>query len=143
MPNPVEGIDQSNGPYVIVSSDTHAGLYVEDYRAYLDAAVHAEFDEWLTTRHEHRAMVEELNGEYVEQWERDNEEGDGDASCDDHFGGISIDERSVKSGVFVVVHVPSQRPIIGRNDLDAGVFALSAFLCVIFDLTDQIKHFAF
>ena len=70
MPNPVEGIDQSNAPYVIVSSDTHAGLYVEDYRPYLEASVHAEFDEWLTTRHQHRAMVEELNGEYVEQWER-------------------------------------------------------------------------
>ncbi|MEP6625591.1 MAG: hypothetical protein ABJC79_14185, partial [Acidimicrobiia bacterium] len=75
MGNPVEGIDQSNAPYVIVSSDTHAGLYVEDYRPYLERSVHAEFDEWLGTRHEHRAMVEELNGEYVEQWERDNEVG--------------------------------------------------------------------
>jgi hypothetical protein len=75
MPNPVEGIDQSNAPYVIVSSDTHAGLYVEDYRPYLESSVHAEFDEWLVTRHQHRAMVEELNGEYVEGWERDNEVG--------------------------------------------------------------------
>ena len=70
MPNPVEGIDQSNAPYVIVSSDTHAGLYVEDYRPYLESSVHAEFDEWLATRHQHRAMVEELNGEYVERWEQ-------------------------------------------------------------------------
>ena len=31
MPNPLEGVDQSNDPYIIVSSDTHAGLYVEDY----------------------------------------------------------------------------------------------------------------
>ena len=75
MGNPVAGVDQSNAPYVIVSSDTHAGLYVEDYRPYLESSVHAEFDEWLATRHEHRAMVEELNGEYVEQWERDNEVG--------------------------------------------------------------------
>ena len=75
MPNPVEGVDQSNAPYVIVSSDTHAGLYVEDYRPYLETSVHAEFDEWLATRHEHRAMVEELNGEYVDQWEHDNEVG--------------------------------------------------------------------
>ena len=72
MGNPVEGIDQSNAPYVIVSSDTHAGLYVEDYRPYLEASVHAEFDEWLATRHQHRAMVEELNGDYVERWESDN-----------------------------------------------------------------------
>ena len=75
MPNPLEGVDQSNDPYIIVSSDTHAGLYVEDYRAYLESSVHAEFDEWLQTRHEHRAMVEEMNGEYVEQWERENEWG--------------------------------------------------------------------
>ena len=47
MPNPLEGIDQSNNPYIIVSSDTHAGLFVEDYREYLDSSVHAEFDEWL------------------------------------------------------------------------------------------------
>ncbi|MEM7139557.1 MAG: amidohydrolase family protein [Actinomycetota bacterium] len=73
--NPTEGIDQSNDPYIIVSSDTHAGLYVEDYREYLEASMHAEFDEWLVTRHEHRAMVEEMNGAYVEQWERDNEIG--------------------------------------------------------------------
>ena len=38
--------------------------------AYLESSVHAEFDEWLVTRHQHRTMVEELNGEYVEQWER-------------------------------------------------------------------------
>ena len=75
MPNPLEGVDQSNDPYIIVSSDTHAGLYVEDYRAYLESSVHAEFDEWLQTRHEHRAMVEEMNGEYVEQWEGENEWG--------------------------------------------------------------------
>ena len=36
MPSPVEGIDQSNAPYIIVSSDTHAGLFVEDYREYLE-----------------------------------------------------------------------------------------------------------
>ena len=75
MSDPVEGIDQSDAPYVIVSSDTHAGLFVEDYREYLESSVHAEFDEWLVTRHQHRTMVEELNGEYVEQWERDNEAG--------------------------------------------------------------------
>ena len=36
MPNPLEGgpVERS---YIIVSSDTHAGLYVEDYRAYLGA----------------------------------------------------------------------------------------------------------
>lgn len=75
MAHPTEGIDQTNAPYLIVSSDTHAGLYVEDYRDYLESSLHPEFDEWLATRHEHRAMVEEVNGEYVEQWERENEVG--------------------------------------------------------------------
>src|SRR4051812_43262751 len=75
MASPMEGIDQSNAPYVIVSSDTHAGLQVEDYRPYLDTSVLGEFDEWLATRHQHRAMVEEVNGEYVERWEHDNEVG--------------------------------------------------------------------
>ena len=28
-------------PYVIVSSDTHAGLKCEEYRPYLDSALHA------------------------------------------------------------------------------------------------------
>src|SRR3954471_18885627 len=75
MPAPVNAIDQSDAPYVIVSSDTHAGLPVDEYRDYLESSVHAEFDEWLVTRHEHRTMVEEVNGEYVEQWERENELG--------------------------------------------------------------------
>ena len=75
MPNPLEGVDTSNAPYIIVSSDTHAGLYVEDYREYLESSVHPEFDDWLATRHRHRALTEELNGEYVAQWEGDNEEG--------------------------------------------------------------------
>ena len=35
-PNPLDGVDTSNDPYVIVSSDTHAGLQVEEYRDYLD-----------------------------------------------------------------------------------------------------------
>ena len=75
MSDPVEGIDRSDAPYVIVSSDTHAGLFVEDYRQYLDSSVHPQFDEWLTTRHRHRTLVEEVNGEYVAQWERENETG--------------------------------------------------------------------
>ena len=75
MPNPLEGVDTSNAPYVIVSSDTHAGLYVEDYREYLESSVHREFDEWLVTRHQHRALTEELNGEYVAEWEGENEQG--------------------------------------------------------------------
>ena len=75
MPNPLEGVDTSNEPYVIVSSDTHAGLQVEEYRAYLESRYHPQFDEWVVERHNHRRLVEEVNGEYVAQWEGDNAEG--------------------------------------------------------------------
>ena len=42
-------IEVSTGeePYLIVSSDTHAGLQCEDYRAYLDSSLHEEFDNML------------------------------------------------------------------------------------------------
>jgi predicted TIM-barrel fold metal-dependent hydrolase len=75
MGNPLEGVDTSNAPYVIVSSDTHAGLPVEGYREYLESAYHPQFDEWLAERHEHRRLSEEMNGEYIAQWEGDNAEG--------------------------------------------------------------------
>jgi predicted TIM-barrel fold metal-dependent hydrolase len=75
MGNPLEGVDTSDQPYVVVSSDTHAGLQVEAYREYLDAKFLPQFDEWVVARHEHRRMVEEINGEYVEKWESENAEG--------------------------------------------------------------------
>ncbi len=67
--------EDREAPYVIVSSDTHAGLQVEEYREYLDARFHEQFDEWVRSRHEHRRMVEEVNGAYVAQWEGENAEG--------------------------------------------------------------------
>jgi hypothetical protein len=75
MGNPLEGVDTSDQPYVVVSSDTHAGLQVEAYRDYLDAKFLPQFDEWVVARHEHRRMVEEINGEYVEKWESENADG--------------------------------------------------------------------
>lgn len=75
MANPLEGIDTSNRPYVIVSSDTHAGLQVEEYREYLETRFHPQFDEWVVERHNHRRLVEEVNGEYVARWEGENAEG--------------------------------------------------------------------
>ena len=62
-------------PYVIVSSDTHAGLQCEEYRPYLDSALHAEFDDYVAERHAHRRVAEELNAEFVNQWEGENEWG--------------------------------------------------------------------
>jgi len=75
MTDPYHGVDTSDAPYVIVSSDTHAGLQVEDYRDYLEARFHPQFDDWVVGRHEHRRLVEEVNGEYVAQWEGENAEG--------------------------------------------------------------------
>jgi predicted TIM-barrel fold metal-dependent hydrolase len=73
--NPLEGVDTGNDPYVIVSSDTHAGLQVEEYRDYLESEFHPQFDEWVLERHNHRRLMEEVNGEYVAKWESENAEG--------------------------------------------------------------------
>ncbi len=75
MPDPTQGVDTSDSPYVIVSSDTHAGLQVEEYRGYLDSKFHPQFDDWVRERHNHRRLVEEVNGDYVAKWEGDNAEG--------------------------------------------------------------------
>lgn len=75
MGDPLAGVDTSDEPYVIVSSDTHAGLQVEEYRPYLDQRFRPQFDEWVVARHEHRRLIEEVNGEYVERWESENAEG--------------------------------------------------------------------
>jgi predicted TIM-barrel fold metal-dependent hydrolase len=75
MANPLDGIDTTDEPYLIVSSDTHAGLQPEGYRGYLDERFVPQFDEWVRDRHLHRRMVEEVNGEYVAKWEGENAEG--------------------------------------------------------------------
>ena len=75
MADPLAGVDTSNDPYVIVSSDTHAGLQVEEYRDHLESKYHRQFDEWAAERHNHRRLMEETNGEYVERWERENRVG--------------------------------------------------------------------
>lgn len=66
---------RDDSPYVIVSSDTHAGLQVEEYRPYLDSRYLDDFDTWVVERHQHRRLVEEVNGEYVAAWESANAEG--------------------------------------------------------------------
>ena len=45
-------IEVSTGeePYLIVSSDTHAGLQCEDYRPYLDSSLHEEFDKYVESQ---------------------------------------------------------------------------------------------
>jgi predicted TIM-barrel fold metal-dependent hydrolase len=65
-------------PYLVISSDCHAGLPNAEYREWLDPEFRAPFDESLAAR---AAMDEELAGrglrneEFAEEWERDNAEG--------------------------------------------------------------------
>ena len=70
-----EQLTSSTDRYVIVSSDTHAGLQCEEYREYLDPGVMPEFEEYLEGRREHRRISEEMNPEFIEQWETANAEG--------------------------------------------------------------------
>ncbi len=65
----------TTSPYVIVSSDTHAGLPCEQYRPYLDPDVLDAFDDYVAERHEHRRLAEETNAEFIERWESENAEG--------------------------------------------------------------------
>jgi len=68
-------ISKGEEPYLIVSSDTHAGLQCENYRPYLESSLHDEFDKYVEERHEHRRITEEVNADFLEQWEGENEEG--------------------------------------------------------------------
>ncbi len=68
-------INTSNDPYIIVSSDTHAGLQCEEYRPYLESSLHEEFDQFVAEKEQHRRLQEEVNGEYIEEWEGLNAEG--------------------------------------------------------------------
>ena len=61
--------------YVIISADAHAGLPAEEYRPYLDAAYHRQFDEYLAERQAHRDEALQMNYDYIMGWETDNEEG--------------------------------------------------------------------
>ena len=61
--------------YIVISSDSHAGLQCEQYRPYLDPSVMPEFDEYVAERHKHRQMQLEINSDYIEKWEKDNEIG--------------------------------------------------------------------
>ena len=84
MSGPVEGVDPSDAPYVIVSSDTHAGLPVDDYRDYLDVLGARRVRR--VAGHPSPAPHDGRGGQrrYVEAWERENEvglRGAFDAAC--------------------------------------------------------------
>ena len=68
-------VSTGDEPYIVVSSDTHAGLQCEEYRPYLDSALHEEFDGYVAERHKHRQIAEEVNAEFLAEWEGENEWG--------------------------------------------------------------------
>ena len=65
-------------PYLIVSSDCHAGLPTEQYRPYLEAAHHEAFDGFLaeaTHRREQATRLGVRNEAFAQKWFEDHEEG--------------------------------------------------------------------
>jgi predicted TIM-barrel fold metal-dependent hydrolase len=65
-------------PYLIISSDCHAGLPTERYRPYLEARFHRDFDEFLGERQARREAMTRLgvrNEAFARKWFTDNEEG--------------------------------------------------------------------
>ena len=61
--------------YLVISADTHAGLPAEQYRPYLDARYHDQFDEYLAEREANRSELLRMNYDYIMGWETSNEEG--------------------------------------------------------------------
>ena len=58
-------------PYVIVSSDTHAGLPTQDYREYLASKYHPQFDEFLVEREAQIEAITKLgvrDEDYAKKW---------------------------------------------------------------------------
>ena len=61
--------------YLIISSDCHAGLKCEEYRPYLEAKYHPQFDAFLAEREARRGEALKMNYDYITHWETEHEEG--------------------------------------------------------------------
>ena len=64
-------------PYLIVSADSHAGLPTEEYRTYLDARFHPQFDDFLRQRHVQLEAMTKLgvrNEGFAKSWFEEHEE---------------------------------------------------------------------
>ncbi|HEY4332774.1 MAG TPA: amidohydrolase family protein [Ilumatobacteraceae bacterium] len=67
----------ANAPYVIVSADSHAGLPTADYRSYLAAEFHPQFDDFLSERAAVLEAITKLgvrNEDYAKRWFEEHEE---------------------------------------------------------------------
>ena len=65
-------------PYLVVSSDCHAGLPTEQYRPYLESAHHRAFDQFLSeaaSRREDATRLGVRNEAFAQKWFEDHEEG--------------------------------------------------------------------
>lgn len=65
-------------PYLVISSDCHAGLPTEEYRPYLERRFHRAFDDFLGQRAARRAEMTRLgvrNEAFAAKWFEDHEEG--------------------------------------------------------------------
>jgi len=69
--------DDRRHPYLIISSDCHAGLPNEQYRDFLDPDYRDAFEAHLADRARMMELASRgiLNEEFAEEWERENEEG--------------------------------------------------------------------
>ncbi|WP_414169604.1 amidohydrolase family protein [Streptoverticillium reticulum] len=68
----------SGDPYLIISSDCHAGLPTEEYRPYLERRFHRAFDDFLaqrTARREEMTRLGVRNETFAARWFEEHEEG--------------------------------------------------------------------
>ncbi len=63
--------------YLIISSDTHAGLPNAEYRDWLDPRYHEQFDDATEARKKMMEMAAQgfMNKDFADEWHSDNEEG--------------------------------------------------------------------
>lgn len=67
----------THDPYLIISSDSHAGLPTEDYREYLPRRFHAAFDDFIAERTAQLEAMTRLgvrNEDYAKAWFEEHEE---------------------------------------------------------------------
>ncbi|NUP49022.1 MAG: amidohydrolase [Catenulispora sp.] len=70
--------DLDDSPYLIISSDCHAGLPTEQYRTYIDSKYHPAFDDFLAeqaARIEAATKLGVRNPEFARHWFEEHEEG--------------------------------------------------------------------
>jgi predicted TIM-barrel fold metal-dependent hydrolase len=69
--------ENANDPYMIISSDCHAGLPNAEYRDWLDPEYRDAFDTHLTERTRMLELAQRgiLNEEFAAEWEEENAEG--------------------------------------------------------------------